>query len=105
MNIFIIFIKFLGKIVVIWVRLARLIGEKGGLTTKMKYKMTKNFFGPRGPGPPLGFVLTPCVRVLPKNLNFDCIVGPTSKGHNSLNINPNHKKYVFKLKPQMSNFK
>ena len=40
MNIFIIFVKFLGRIVVIWVRLARLIGEKGGPTTKMKYKMT-----------------------------------------------------------------
>ena len=50
MNIFIIFIKFLGKIVVIWVRLARLIGEKGGLTTKMKYRITKIYiyFGPRG---------------------------------------------------------
>ena len=31
MNVFIVFVKFLDWIVVIWVRLARLIEEKGGL--------------------------------------------------------------------------
>ena len=41
----------------------------------------------------------------PKNPNFDYYVGPTSNGHNSLNINPNHKKLIFKLNPKISNFK
>ena len=43
MNVFIVFVKFLGWIVIIWVRLARFIEKKGpkvlegGPTTKMKY--------------------------------------------------------------------
>ena len=57
MNIFIIFVKFLGWIVAIWVKLARLTGEKGGTITKMKYRMTKKKnIGPGGPGPPPGSV-------------------------------------------------
>ena len=58
MNIFIIFVKFLGWIVAIWVKLARLTGEKGGTITKMKYRMTKNKknLDPRGLGPPPGSV-------------------------------------------------
>ena len=38
----IVFIKFLGLKVVIYVKLARLIGEKESPTVKMKYKITKN---------------------------------------------------------------
>ena len=41
MNIFIVFVKILSLIVAIWVRLAKLIGEKESPTTKMKHKMTK----------------------------------------------------------------
>ena len=41
MNIFIIFVKFLGWIVAIWVRLVKLFGEKGGPTIKRKYRMIK----------------------------------------------------------------
>ena len=54
MNIFIIFVKFLSWIVAIWVKLARLIGEKRGTITKMKYRMTKKKkrLDPGGPGPP-----------------------------------------------------
>ena len=59
MNVFIIFVKFLDWIVAIWLRLAKLIKEKGGLrfwkedpTIKMKYLITKktkkNIIGPRG---------------------------------------------------------
>ena len=45
----------MGWIVAIWIKLARLIGEKGDLTTKMKYRMTKKKnFGPRGVWAPLG---------------------------------------------------
>ena len=40
MNIFIVFVKFLGWIVANLIRIARLIGEKGGPTTKMKYIIT-----------------------------------------------------------------
>ena len=56
MNDFIIFVKFLGWIVTIWVKLARLIIEKrvlwfwkGGSITKMTYITTKinNKFGPK----------------------------------------------------------
>ena len=42
MNIFIIFVKFLGWIVSIWVKLARLIRKKRGPTTNMKYIITDN---------------------------------------------------------------
>ena len=38
----IVFIKFLGLKVVIYVKLARLIGEKESPIVKMKYKITKN---------------------------------------------------------------
>ena len=31
----------MGWIVAIWVKLTKLIGEKGGQTTKMKYRMAK----------------------------------------------------------------
>ena len=55
MNIFIVFVKFLGGIVAIWVRLIMLIVEKGGLrfrnglTTKIKNIITKKEkFGPNG---------------------------------------------------------
>ena len=41
MNIFIIFVKFLGWIIAIGMRLVKLIVEKGGLTTKMKKKLLK----------------------------------------------------------------
>ena len=48
MNVFIVFVKFLGWIVVIWMGLVRLIEEKGDLrfwksgpTTKIKYIITK----------------------------------------------------------------
>ena len=48
MNVFIVFVKFLDWIVAIWLRLAKLIKEKGGLrfwkedpTIKMKYLITK----------------------------------------------------------------
>ena len=40
----------MGWIVAIWVKLTKLIGEKGGTITKMKYRMTKKKkkIGPRG---------------------------------------------------------
>jgi len=41
--------------------------------------------------------------MLPKNPNFDYIIGPTLNGHNSLNINQNHVKFMFKLMLKMSN--
>ena len=54
MNIFIIFVKFLGWIVAIWVKLAKLIKEnggpkvlEGGSTTKIKYIITKKKNGTR----------------------------------------------------------
>ena len=51
-NIFIVFVKFLGLIVAIWVRIAILIGEKGDPTTKMKYRITKKKkLDLGGPGP------------------------------------------------------
>ena len=28
----------------------------------------------------------PCICMLPKNPNFDCLDSPTSNGHNSLNL-------------------
>ena len=47
MNVFIVFVRFLGWIVIIWIRLASLIGEKrslrfwkGSPTTKIKYTIT-----------------------------------------------------------------
>ena len=48
--ILIVFVKFLGWIVAIWVRIVRLIREKGGLTTKIKYRIPKkiNFGGGGG---------------------------------------------------------
>ena len=48
----------MGWIVAIWVKLTKLIGEKGGTITKMKYRMTKNKknLDPRGLGPPPGSV-------------------------------------------------
>ena len=49
-------------------------------------------------------MLNSCVRTLSKNHNFDCIVSPNSKSYNSLNINPNNAKFMFKLKPKISNF-
>ena len=39
-----------------------------------------------------------------KNPNFDYTFCPISNGHNPLNINPNHAKFMFKLKPMISNF-
>ena len=66
MNVFNVFVKFLDWIVVIWVRLAKLIGEKGRLRfwkespiTKIKYTITilKKKMDPRGLGPPPGSVL------------------------------------------------
>ena len=39
----------MGWIVAIWVKLTKLIGEKGGTITKMKYRMTKKKkLGPKG---------------------------------------------------------
>ena len=35
-------LKFLDWIIASWVRQARLIGEEGGSTTKMKYILSKN---------------------------------------------------------------
>ena len=63
MNVFIVFVKFLDWIVAIWLRLAKLIKEKGGLrfwkedpTIKMKYLITKKTkkikLDPGGPKPP-----------------------------------------------------
>ena len=53
-----------------------------------------------------------CIRILnPMHTHasqthiLDNSNGPTSNGHNSLNINPNHKKLIFKLNPKISNFK
>ena len=40
LNVFIVFVKILGWIVAIWVRLVRLIGDKGDPTIKMKYIIT-----------------------------------------------------------------
>ena len=58
---FIVFVKFFGWIVAMWVRLARSIEEKGGLQfwkggpiTKMKYIMVKKKIGPRRARVPLG---------------------------------------------------
>ena len=64
---FIVFVKFFGWIVAMWVRLARFIEENGGLQfwkggpiTKMKYIMVKKKkLDPRGlesPWAPYGFV-------------------------------------------------
>ena len=49
-------------------------------------------------------MLNPCVYILPKNPKFDYAVGQTSNGYNSLNINPNHANFVFKVKLKMSTF-
>ena len=63
MNVFIVFVWFLGWIIAIWVRLARLNEKKGGLriwkeglTIKIKYIITIYIYilDPRGPGPYLG---------------------------------------------------
>ena len=63
MNVSSFIVKFLGWIVAVWVKLAKLIGEKGGLRfwkenpiTKIKYIITilKKKMDPRGPGPYLG---------------------------------------------------
>ena len=56
MKVFIVFVKFLGWIIVIWVRVARLSGEKGGLTTKMKYIIIKKKKIGHPLEPPLGFI-------------------------------------------------
>ena len=40
----------------------------------------------------------------PKNPNFDYTIGPTLNSHNSLILNPNYTKFMFKLKSMMSNF-
>ena len=75
MNIFIVFDKFFGWIVAIWMRLVRLIVKKtknkktkkkkkklkvleGGLTTKIINIITKKyiFLDPKGPRPPPGSV-------------------------------------------------
>jgi len=61
-NDFIVFVKFLGWIVALWVRLVMLIEEKGDLrfwkrgpTTKIKYIITKiNKFWTQGTRAPLG---------------------------------------------------
>ena len=57
MNVFIVFVKFLGWIVAIWVRLVRLIEEKGGLRfwkggpiKKTKYVITKKILAKGGGG-------------------------------------------------------
>ena len=42
-----------------------------------------------------------CVHILHKNPKFNCNFGQTSNGHNELNINPSHAKFIFKLKPIM----
>ena len=69
MNIVIVFVKFLGWIVVIWMRLVRLIEEVGDLrfwkrgpTTKIKYiitKINKFWTGGGGGASPLGAHLGP----------------------------------------------
>ena len=43
--------------------------------------------------------------MLLKNLKFDYSFSPTSIGHNSLNINLNYAKFIFKLNYKMSTFK
>lgn len=40
-----------------------------------------------------------CVCMLPKNPNFECIVGPTSNGYNSLHINPNMQNLCWNWSP------
>ena len=49
-------------------------------------------------------MLNPCVHILPKNPKFDSAVGQNSNGYNSLNINPNHANFVFKVKLKKSTF-
>ena len=64
MNIFIVFVKFFGWIVAIWVRLVRFILEKRGqrfwkgLTTKIKNIITKKKWTLGGLGPYLSLSLS-----------------------------------------------
>ena len=72
MNIFIIFVKFLGWIVSIWVKLDRLIRKKRGPTTKMKYIITDNKKnGPRSLGPHLGLSL---IQILKKKIDLTSLL-------------------------------
>ena len=75
MNVFIIFVKFLGWIIAIWVRLTRLIGENGGLRLWKGAQMHIYIYiyiitifkkkRPRGAWGPLpGFVLDPTSHAL-----------------------------------------
>ena len=48
--------------------------------------------------------LPPRIRMLSKNPNFNYIVGPNSKSHSSLNINPNYVKLMSKLRTRISIF-
>ena len=72
MNVFIIFVKFLGWIIAIWVKLTRLIGENGGLRlwkgAQMQIYIYNNYIKkkrPRGAWGPLpGFVLDPTSHAL-----------------------------------------
>ena len=86
MNVFIVFVKFLGWIIAIWIRLARLIGRRGpkvlerGLTIKMKYIITIKKIGPRGASSPhlvlFLFLTTVCARNEPANqvlLSFEFV--------------------------------
>ena len=73
MNIFIVFVKFLGCIVSIWMRLVRFIEEKRDLrfwkgpATKIKHIITKKEIwtqGARALGPPPGFILAQRLRAV-----------------------------------------
>ena len=56
MNIFIVFVKFLDWIVTIWVRLARLIREKGHKNKNEIENYYKKKNGPKGAWAPLGSI-------------------------------------------------
>ena len=45
-----------------------------------------------------------CVHMLSETLILDNTGGLISNGHNSLMLNPNYTKFLFKLNPKMSTF-
>ena len=69
-------LKFLGWIITSWVRQARLIGEEGSSTTKMKYILSKKkiIIGPGGPAPP-GFSRTKPTKKKKKKKIFAYALG------------------------------
>ena len=44
--------------------------------------------------------LPPCVHMFPKNPNFNYTIGPTSNGHNSLNIKSKSCKIYGQIESQ-----